>query len=98
MVPLIFLPILSENYLTFFLRLTIKILPKQLSFITFLLMILLCLVVQYAAVLLGEDLAGGALYLLCCYGAVAGEFVGEVAVWADELSCNSIIEKSNINE
>ena len=61
-------------------------------------MILLCLVVQYAAVLLGEEIAGGALYLLCCYGAVAGEFVGEVAVWADELSCNSIIEKSNINE
>ena len=98
MVPLISLPILSENYLTFLLRLTIKISPKQLSFITFLLMILLCLVVQHAAILLGEDLAGGALYLLYCYGAVAGEFVGEVAVLADELSCNSIIEKSNINE
>ena len=56
-------------------------------------MILLCLVVQYAAVLLGEDFAGGALHILCRYGAVAGEFVGEVAVWADELSCNSIIEK-----
>ena len=83
MVPLIFLPILSENYLTFLLRLTIKISPKQLSFITFLLMILLCLVVQYAAILLGEDLAGRALYLLCCYGAVARELVGEVAVLAD---------------
>lgn len=46
--------------------------------------VLLCLIVQHAAILLGEDLAGGALHILCRYGAVAGELVGEVAVLADE--------------
>lgn len=57
----------------------------QLSFITFLLMFLLCLIVQHAAILLGEEVVGGALHIFCRYGAVAGEFVGEVAVLADEL-------------
>ena len=43
-----------------------------------------CLVVQHGAILLGEYLAGGALHILCCYGAVTGELVGEVAVLADK--------------
>ena len=44
-----------------------------------------CFIIQHAAILLGEYLAGCVAHLLGGDGAIAGQLVGELAVLPDEL-------------